>query len=309
MQWRVVSCQLPVNGFDWQLTTGNWRLHMKLSDLTPQAGEWLRGSGPMSEIVISSRIRLARNVAGLPVPHPLHAPRSARPLEHKVRDTILDASIAPQTLYVDLDSAPEIDRQLLVERHLISKPHAAAEGARGVAIGENETVSIMVNEEDHLRIQVLRSGLQLEEAWEQINADRRPARIQARLRLPPALRLPDRLPDQRRHRHSRQRDAAPARAEAHRRNRKGLPRRQGHAPGRPRPLRRRHRSHRRFLPDQQPDHARQERRRNHQRLQAPGDPQDHRLRAPRPPNAAATTARSRSTTRSAAPWACSAPPG
>ncbi|HMO26260.1 MAG TPA: protein arginine kinase, partial [Tepidisphaeraceae bacterium] len=60
-------------------------------------------------------------------------------------------------------------RQLLVERHLISKPHAAAEGARGVAITEDETVSIMVNEEDHLRIQVLRSGLQLEEAWEQIS--------------------------------------------------------------------------------------------------------------------------------------------
>ena len=72
-------------------------------------------------------------------------------------------------LYVDLEAAPEVDRNLLVERHLISKPHAAAEGARGVAIGENETISIMVNEEDHLRIQVLRSGLQLEEAWEQIN--------------------------------------------------------------------------------------------------------------------------------------------
>ena len=64
----------------------------------------------------------------------------------------------------------KVDRQLLVERHLISKPHAAAEGARGVAVGQNETLSIMVNEEDHLRIQVLRSGLQLEEAWEQINA-------------------------------------------------------------------------------------------------------------------------------------------
>jgi protein arginine kinase len=73
-------------------------------------------------------------------------------------------------LYVDLDSAPEIDRQLLVERHLISKQHASVDGSRGVAIGENESISIMVNEEDHLRIQVLRSGLQLEEAWEQINA-------------------------------------------------------------------------------------------------------------------------------------------
>src|SRR3712207_2488536 len=141
---------------------------MKLSDLTNRAGEWLRGSGPMSEIVISSRIRLARNVAGSPfLTKCTRHQRQA--LEQKVRETILGARIANETLYVDLEAAPELDRQLLVERHLISRPHAAAEGARGVAVGENETVSIMVNEEDHLRLQVLRSGLQLEEAWEQIN--------------------------------------------------------------------------------------------------------------------------------------------
>src|SRR5580658_3978509 len=103
---------------------------MKLSDLTNHAGEWLRGSGPLSEIVISSRIRLARNVAG----HNFLS-RCSRPqrqaLEAKVRQTVLEAQVAPQTLYVDLEAAPEIDRQLLVERHLISKPHAAAEGARG----------------------------------------------------------------------------------------------------------------------------------------------------------------------------------
>src|SRR3984957_6217096 len=142
---------------------------MKLSDLTNHAGEWLRGSGPMSEIVISSRIRLARNISGFPF-----LARCSRPqrvaLENKLRDTILGAKLSPRTLYVDLDGAPDVDRQLLVERHLISKPHKDAEGARGVAIGENETLAIMVNEEDHLRIQVLRSGLQLEEAWQQINA-------------------------------------------------------------------------------------------------------------------------------------------
>lgn len=142
---------------------------MKLSDLTNRAGEWLRGSGPMSEIVISSRIRLARNVAGFPF-----LARCSRPerqtLESRTRHVILESQLAAQVLYVDLDAAPQVDRDLLVERHLISKPHAAAEGSRGVAIGENETISIMTNEEDHLRIQVLRSGLQLEEAWEQINA-------------------------------------------------------------------------------------------------------------------------------------------
>jgi protein arginine kinase len=142
---------------------------MNLKDLTQHAGEWLRGSGPMSEIVISSRVRLARNLSG----HRFltRCTRHQRQVvENKIRETILSAQLAPQVLYVDLDQAPEIDRQLLVERHLISKQHATSEGARGVAVGENETISIMVNEEDHLRIQVLRSGLQLEEAWEQINA-------------------------------------------------------------------------------------------------------------------------------------------
>jgi len=123
----------------------------------------------MSEIVISSRIRLARNVAGVPFLSRCTKQQRAA-LERRVRDIILESAISPQTLYVDLEQSPEIDRQLLVERHLISKPHAVAEGARGVAVGENENVAIMVNEEDHLRIQVLRSGLQLEEAWEQINA-------------------------------------------------------------------------------------------------------------------------------------------
>jgi len=142
---------------------------MKLSDLTSRAGEWLRGSGPMSEIVISSRIRLARNVNGFPFLSRCTKQQRVA-LEKRVRETILDSQVSPQTLYVDLEQSPEIDRQLLVERHLISKPHATAEGARGVAVGENENVAIMVNEEDHLRIQVLRSGLQLEEAWEQINS-------------------------------------------------------------------------------------------------------------------------------------------
>jgi protein arginine kinase len=141
---------------------------MKLSDLTTRAGEWLRGSGPMSEVVISSRIRLARNVSG----HRFlaRATRSERNgLAKQISQILLDHPVAPSSFYVNLDEAPEIDRQLLVERHLISKQHAANEGARGVCVSGDETVSVMVNEEDHLRIQCLRSGLQLEEAWQQIN--------------------------------------------------------------------------------------------------------------------------------------------
>ncbi len=140
---------------------------MKLSDLTSKAGEWLRGSGPMSETVISSRVRLARNVKGYPFLSIAGRPQK-RELERRIRETILEAELAPQTLYVDLEEATDVDRDLLVERHLISKQHAGAEGARGVAVGQDEDLSIMVNEEDHLRLQVLKSGLQLDEAWEQI---------------------------------------------------------------------------------------------------------------------------------------------
>src|SRR5688500_4066119 len=114
---------------------------MKLSDLTSHAGEWLRGSGPMSEVVISSRIRLARNIAGYPfLARCSRGQRST--IEHKTRDTILDTLIAPQMLYVALLQAPQTEIVLPDALHPISKAHAAVEGARGVAAGENETVSM-----------------------------------------------------------------------------------------------------------------------------------------------------------------------
>ena len=66
----------------------------------------------------------------------------------------------------DLD---RIDRQFLVERQLISREHAEAQGARGVVIDPREQISLMINEEDHLRIQCMHSGLDVQAAWEQIN--------------------------------------------------------------------------------------------------------------------------------------------
>jgi len=141
---------------------------MKLADLTRTAGEWLRGAGPMHDVVISSRIRLARNLAGMPFLTQC-APDQLRDLEQRLRERVLAAGIAPEVLYVDIDAASELDRQLLVERHLISRQHAGASHPRGVAVTGDETTAIMVNEEDHLRIQVLRSGLDLAEAVEEIN--------------------------------------------------------------------------------------------------------------------------------------------
>jgi len=142
---------------------------MKLTQITDHAGEWLRGAGPHSEIVISSRIRLARNLAGFPFVG-MSNRRQRFDVVESCRGQICTKRLADNILWVDLQESPELDRHLLVERHLISKHHAEAEETpRAVAIGGDETFAIMVNEEDHLRIQVLRSGMQLAEAYDQID--------------------------------------------------------------------------------------------------------------------------------------------
>ncbi len=122
----------------------------------------------MSDIVISSRIRLARNVAGYPFLSKVTESQRCE-LEDLLRGRIEACNLPDTVFYVDMNATEELDRRLLVERHLISRQHAEAQGNRGVAIGEHETVALMVNEEDHLRIQALRSGLQLDELWEEIS--------------------------------------------------------------------------------------------------------------------------------------------
>ncbi len=142
---------------------------MSLTKITDHAGEWLKGAGPHSEIVISSRVRLARNLAGFPYVNRSNK-RQQREIIDACHEQICTKRLAENVLWVDLESSPILDRHLLVERHLISKHHAEADGvARAVAIGGDETFAIMINEEDHLRIQVLRSGMQLAEAYDQID--------------------------------------------------------------------------------------------------------------------------------------------
>lgn len=142
---------------------------MDFSELARSSGEWLRGSGPESDIVISSRIRLARNLADYPFISRASATDRAE-LERTLRERVLRVRAAAELAYIDVDKLEGIDRQFLVERQLISREHAEAEGARGVAIDPQERVSLMINEEDHLRIQVMHSGLDLQGAWEQINS-------------------------------------------------------------------------------------------------------------------------------------------
>ena len=141
---------------------------MKLADLTQHAGEWLRSGGPMHDVVISSRVRLARNLAGMPFLTRCSETQQ-RELEQRLRREILAAKLTREVFYVDIEAASQMDRRLLVERHLISRQHAEATQPRGVAVSGNETIAVMVNEEDHLRMQSLRRGLQLTEASAEIN--------------------------------------------------------------------------------------------------------------------------------------------
>ncbi len=141
---------------------------MRLADLTQRSSEWLRGVGPMHDVVISSRVRLARNLAATPFLARCNQGQQADILK-RLQEQILPAKIAREMFFVDIASASELDRQILVERHLISRQHAEADHPRGVAISGDETVALMINEEDHVRLQVLRSGMQLHEAFEEIN--------------------------------------------------------------------------------------------------------------------------------------------
>ena len=142
---------------------------MELEDLTGSSGEWLRGSGPESDIVISSRIRLARNLADFPfIRTATDHDRSA--IEQTICErALVDDHLKKNLLYLNVSELEVVDRQFLVERQLISREHAESQGARGVAIGSRETYSLMINEEDHLRIQVMNSGLDLKAAWNTVS--------------------------------------------------------------------------------------------------------------------------------------------
>jgi protein arginine kinase len=127
-------------------------------------GEWMRGTGPEAEIVISSRVRLARNVRGYRFITKMDtAERTA--CEAHIQQQIAESKTIPAGMYLQVHKLDAMDRKFLVERHLISKEHEDAQHHRGVAVSADEAIAIMVNEEDHIRLQVLQSGFQLQEAW------------------------------------------------------------------------------------------------------------------------------------------------
>lgn len=134
--------------------------------------KWMEGEGPEARIVISSRVRLARNLAGQLFPH-LMSQETGQAVVRLVQDAISDPAVREKLgplFYAPLNDLSLLERQILMEKHLISPQHAQDEQApRGVILRPDEAVSIMVNEEDHLRVQVLLPAFQLEAAWRMAN--------------------------------------------------------------------------------------------------------------------------------------------
>jgi len=141
---------------------------MKFSNVMATAGEWLRGEGPHHQIVISSRVRLARNLRNRAFPGwAKKAERSS--ILDLIRPRVEELSEMQDSFSEGLQDLSALEKQVLVERHLISREHAAKGVGSAVVMNRRQTLSIMINEEDHLRMQSIRSGLQLKQAFKLVD--------------------------------------------------------------------------------------------------------------------------------------------
>jgi protein arginine kinase len=140
---------------------------MKIDAILTRPGDWLSG-GTWHPIVISSRVRLARNLAKLPFPGWAKKSERVRILE-EIKPEVETLSAFKNGFSEQLNELSATEKQVLVERHLISREHAAKGMGSAVVINGSQTISIMINEEDHLRMQAITCGLELEKTFQMID--------------------------------------------------------------------------------------------------------------------------------------------
>ncbi|MEM1297408.1 MAG: protein arginine kinase [Verrucomicrobiota bacterium] len=141
---------------------------MKFSTLLHSPADWTAETGPHGDIVVTSRIRLARNVDGVAFPGWAKKPVRSELLE-QIRPKIESLPEMENAFSEELKDLTAIQKQVLVERHLISREHAAKSAGSASIMNRPQTISIMINEEDHLRMQAILPGLQLGKAYEMLN--------------------------------------------------------------------------------------------------------------------------------------------
>jgi protein arginine kinase len=141
---------------------------MELHNFLIPPAESARRKGPHDRIVMSSRVRLARNLTEAPFPGWAKKPERIRVLEG-IQAAIEALPQMQGAFSATMDHLSTLDKQVLVERHLISREHAAKSAGSGLVLNRDETLCFMINEEDHLRMQALCPGLQLRLAWATID--------------------------------------------------------------------------------------------------------------------------------------------
>ncbi len=141
---------------------------MTIASLIDSPSELTDSASSKTAIVLMTRIRLARNLAGKPFPGWAKPAQRAEIFEG-CRAAVAATAPMKRGLDIEISDLSELEKQILVERHLISRELSGAKADAGVVINKDQTFSVMINEEDHLRIQVLRAGFQLKKAWNAIN--------------------------------------------------------------------------------------------------------------------------------------------
>jgi protein arginine kinase len=142
---------------------------MELSELLGSATGWLKGGGPKDNIALSTRVRIARNLKGR-----IYVDRAAdvqrqETLKYAMGGIEKSGALGKDALFLALKDVDELDRQFLVERHLMSREHLEDVEHKGLVIGEKELCSVMVNEEDHIRLQILMPGFDIKKAGQMVD--------------------------------------------------------------------------------------------------------------------------------------------
>jgi protein arginine kinase len=141
---------------------------MDFRNLASNEARWLSGEMDNEGMVISCRARLARNLCTVPF-----APKATEEDQERIIDQVFNASQRSRHMrraaFFKMNELESNERRLLVERHLVSPALAESKGQRGVLFNRDEALSIMINEEDHLRLQAILPGLQAADAWSQVS--------------------------------------------------------------------------------------------------------------------------------------------
>jgi protein arginine kinase len=129
---------------------------------------WLSGDGPESDVVLACWGCLVRDLSDFPYPTRC-SDDEKRQIEQRLMGVLDTANLSPNGRYFSLLDLDAVELRFLWERQLVSSPHLHATGPRGVYVSEDQSMSIMVNENDHVRIHVLVSGLRLQDVWSRLN--------------------------------------------------------------------------------------------------------------------------------------------